>query len=246
MSDFKGAWYFLTIIRWGRTTASPSSWSVAWFAVIGTVIGWLMLAAHGLMWARVPLAVEAALLLVGLVVMSGALHLDGLADTCDALYAGDSKEEALRIMKDPHIGTMGVVGIGLVLLVKWASLWALAAHRDPMGLLLIPACGRAAMALTMASLPYVGSSSGVATPFLTGSLKTPAAVTIFWMVMLTVAILQWQAIWFLVAMGLILAGSFWMLRKRLGGFTGDAAGAVGEIIETASFAMVAAITCGRL
>ena len=57
-------------------------------------------------------------LVVLLIILTGGLHLDGFADVCDGFYAGQTKADALRIMKDPHLGTMAVVGIISVLMMK--------------------------------------------------------------------------------------------------------------------------------
>ena len=116
---------FLTVVR--VRVADPvteeDQRNAAWFfPVVGLVLGLALAVTGWLLRCLLPWPVVAALLVVELVVLTGALHLDGLADTCDGFYAGRERDDVLRIMKDPHIGTMGVVGLICVLGLKAVAL----------------------------------------------------------------------------------------------------------------------------
>lgn len=245
-SSFAGAWRFLTIVPLGRRREEISPWSPAWFAFVGTVLGWCLLLLHHFMRARVPLAVEAALLLVVLTALTGALHLDGLADASDGLYGSADRDERLRRMKDPYIGAMGMVVLTLTLLVKFTAFWSMAAHRDPLGFMVAPAWGRGMMALTMVMMPYLGTSTGTAIPFLGPTLKPAALAGAAWMVVVAFLILGKSAGWLVIVAGGAWWGAMWITRKRLGGITGDLIGAIGEVVETVSWVVIATLTCGRL
>ena len=181
-----------------------------------------------------PLPVGACLL-IAWVVLTGALHLDGLGDLCDALYAGTTPSDRLRIMKDPHIGAVGVVGIVTILLTKF-SLLAIAP--SPSALLLSPCVGRYVMVLLATTLPYARTGSGTAAAFVRSSrprdLIVASATTllaIIWMLGL-VGIGLLAAV---LAGGLVLRE---LSRRSLGGITGDALGASGELVETLALLML--------
>ena len=125
LSRFLAALQFLTIISipWRRDAQKAQlGHCVGYFPIIGLIIG-LILA--GLSWVLlfvIPSTIANALLLVVLVIITGALHLDGLADTCDGLAGHKSVEDRWQIMHDSRVGGFGVIGIVLVLLVKYVSL----------------------------------------------------------------------------------------------------------------------------
>ena len=124
MNSFFLALRFLTIIPLGRRgEVDPESVAAAgkYYPLVGLIIG-------GLSWSFYygahhffPLPVSVGLLLIFGVILTGALHLDGLADCLDGLYGGTNQEERLRIMKDVHLGTMGVVGLILILGIKYLA-----------------------------------------------------------------------------------------------------------------------------
>src|SRR6266498_1937436 len=110
----------------------PDNWSAGdsgrasvWYPFVGLVIGALTwLAWRGAMFAFPPL-VAGVITLVIWVALTGGLHLDGLADCCDGLFASASAERRLEIMKDPRVGAFGVIGLILVLFLKAAALASL-------------------------------------------------------------------------------------------------------------------------
>ena len=91
---------------------------------------------------------------MALVVATGGLHLDGLADTCDGLFGGSSPPERLAIMRDSRVGTFGVLGVVCILLLRWAAFLSLTSPIRRGALLLAPALGRWAMVGAVAALPY--------------------------------------------------------------------------------------------
>jgi adenosylcobinamide-GDP ribazoletransferase len=114
----------------------------------------LWLASHLLQGVAAPL--QAALLLALWVLLSGALHLDGLADSADAWLGGfGDRERTLQIMKDPRSGPIAVVTLVLVLLLKFCALWVLVEHGAGGLLVLAPVVGRAAMLGLFLTTPYV-------------------------------------------------------------------------------------------
>ncbi|WP_415842726.1 adenosylcobinamide-GDP ribazoletransferase, partial [Pseudomonas reidholzensis] len=119
--------------------------SLLFYPLVGLLFGGLLwLASYLLQGTAAPL--HAALLLTLWVVLSGALHLDGLADSADAWLGGfGDRERTLLIMKDPRSGPIAVVTLGLVLLLKFCALWVLVERGAGALLLLAPVIGRAAL-----------------------------------------------------------------------------------------------------
>lgn len=216
----------------GTLSAEEIGRSLAYYPLVGLVIGALLALGASLL-EGVPTLLAAALLLALWVAVTGALHLDGLADSVDAWIGGQGdRERTLAIMKDPNTGAMGVVALALILLLKLAALAALlAAGRAAVDLLLPPLLGRTALPLLFLTTPYV-RSSGLGTPLAAGhGRKAAAALTLIGYVVpvLMHAVAGLAAV--VVALGVFVLLRAAMLR-RLGGSTGDTAGTLVELTET--------------
>ena len=201
--------------------------SLLCYPLVGAVIGLILLLAGHLL-ASAPLALQAALLLTLWVGLSGALHLDGLADSADAWMGGfGDRERTLAIMKDPRSGPIAVVVLVLLLLLKFSAVLALLEHGALLALVVVPVLGRAAMLALFLLTPYV--RAGGLGEVLARHLPRQAA----WVVLgLTLVACLWLA-----GFGVVLAAgvAFVLLRRmmlqRLGGTTGDTAGALLEVLE---------------
>ncbi len=203
--------------------------SLLFYPLVGLIIGALLLAGAQLVTVVSPL-ITAALVMTLWLFLSGALHIDGLADMADAWVGGQGdRKRTLAIMKDPYCGPMGVTAVVAVLLLKFTALITLV-EDAPLLLLLAPTLGRSFAVLLMLTTPYcreVGLASDMVRHMprsaLWGLLGVVAVVALWW--------LQWTAAGLLGA-GVVL---FFIYRqallKRLQGFTGDAAGALIELTE---------------
>lgn len=225
--------------------------SVPWYPLIGLLLG-LLIAVAGIALARVDAGVAAVLVLILWVWSSGALHLDGLADSADAWVGGlASRERTLEIMKDPRSGPAAITAIVLVLLGKWAGLQALfttglengLASRMTSGLastfpggaiwllLVIPLLTRAQLPLLMLTTPYA-RAHGMASDQMAQLPRPSAWAAILATGVAAILLAGWIGILLCTTAGLI----FWLSRRamlrRLGGFSGDTAGALVEITET--------------
>lgn len=203
--------------------------SVLWYPAVGLVIGLLLLAV-GLLAPTVPPAVAAALLLAAWCLVTGGLHLDGLADTADGLVGGHGDPaRILAIMKDAAAGPMGVAAIAVVLIVKFAALAALLAGEDWMPVVLAPVLGRAAAVALILTTPYV-RSGGMGEALAAHLPHGPA------LLVLAATLAVAAAGDGIVAVAAALA-IFWLWRRTLlraiGGTTGDTAGALVEVTEAA-------------
>ncbi len=203
------------------------------YPLIGLLLGAVLAGVLALLGAiDAPAAASAALLLGLWVWATGALHLDGLADCADAWVGGlGSRERTFAILKDPHAGSMALVALLVVLLGKWAALASLPAGGDALLLLAcIPALARAqVLLLALTTPPARPSGLGAA---LSEQLPRRAAWLVLALTGLGALLLLGAA--GLVALALALA-LLWTWRRamlhRLGGFTGDTAGALVEFTE---------------
>lgn len=118
---FLAALRFLTIIPlpW-RREVSPEEMGRAttYFPVVGLIIGLILAGLNWLLGLLLPSSVVNALLIVSLVVLSGALHLDGFVDTCDGIAGHKTIEERWWVMHDSRAGAFGIVGVVLLLLTR--------------------------------------------------------------------------------------------------------------------------------
>ena len=215
----------------GMPTPRESGRSLLFYPLVGLLFGVLLMALNHLL-DGAPMLLHAALLLAAWVMLSGGLHLDGLADSADAWLGGfGDRERTLLIMKDPRSGPIAVVTLVVVLLLKFSALLALKEAHTGVGLLLAPVIGRAAMLALFLNTPYVragglGQALADHLPRKTG-VRVLAAVAV-----VCVLIGGGAAAWVLVVTA---CGFFWLRRvmmQRLGGTTGDTAGAMLELLET--------------
>ncbi|WP_455230991.1 adenosylcobinamide-GDP ribazoletransferase [Geopseudomonas aromaticivorans] len=213
--------------------------SLLWYPLVGLGLGGVLLAAAWLL-AGVFAPLAAALLLALWVLASGGLHLDGLADTADAWVGGfGDRERTLAIMKDPCCGPIAVVTLLLVLLLKFAALWALLASGQWLALLLAPLLGRSALLLLFLGTPYVrqgGLGSAMAE-----HLPAQAGWRVLLAVLLATLLCGWSGLLALLGAALLFALCRRALLQRLGGTTGDTAGAVLELLECTVLVVLALV-----
>ena len=233
MIRFLAAIRFLTILpvpgTWGRGEADLAG-CVPFFPLVGLLLGAIAAAlAWGLSHATTPW-LTSALLIVAMLGFSGGLHLDGLSDTADGFLSSRPRERILEIMKDSHIGAMGVMAVVCVLLVKFAALASLRPEILWPTALLMPLAGRCAMVLHMAILPYV-RENGLGTLFCKRRPHITAAWAAALLVLVGAAVLGLAG---LVATATSLLVTLLLAiynHRKIGGSTGDTFGAACELIE---------------
>ncbi|GAB6042354.1 adenosylcobinamide-GDP ribazoletransferase [Endothiovibrio diazotrophicus] len=214
--------------------------SVLCYPLVGAAIGALLGGAGWLLAGSDPL-LAAALLLTLWTGISGGIHLDGLADTVDARVGshGDGTR-ALEIMKDPRAGPMAVAALVVVLILKLAALAVLVRAQAWHALAAVPLAGRALPVALFLTTPYVrrdglGAAAAACLPRGAG-----------WLVLALVALLLIQ-LWgvpsfpLLIGLALLVALWRWWLIGWIGGTTGDTAGALLELAETALLVSLALV-----
>lgn len=203
--------------------------SILFYPAVGAVIG-------GLLWSVVSMlpdstpTLASVLVLTIWVLLTGGLHLDGLADCADAWIGGyGNRERSFEIMKDPASGPIAVVVLVLTLMLKATALSALMERPQGWPLLMTPILGRSAILALMLSMPYV-NPKGLAAGMM-AHLSRPTARS----VLIASVVL---GVFTLGVMPMVIAAVVLMLVRaaalqRLGGATGDVYGAAVELTETA-------------
>jgi adenosylcobinamide-GDP ribazoletransferase len=237
---------FLTIVPVpGREAEEAGALGRAawWFPVVGLGLGACLVAADRLLSFVFPSLLEAILIVAVWKILTGGLHLDGLADAIDGI-AGRDAERRIAIMKDPHLGVLGAVALGLCLLISVGALDAVPAPRRSAVLLLAPAIGRLAPVLIGPLFPAATPGQGLGADFLEGlsPWATPVQVGGLWILAATL-FGSWSGLLLSLALVPVLLWAVFMV-SRLGGLTGDALGASVEIGEMAT--LTAAVALMRL
>ena len=214
-------------------------------ALIGAVAGLILaaLAATGL-----PAFAAAGLTLAATALLTGALHEDGLADTADGFGGGADRQAKLAIMRDSHIGTYGVLALLLGVLIKAASLAALA-HGPWLHIVaLLAASGALSRALVvwlMATTPParsdgVAHSAGQPSDFTARSALLTGGIIALALIMVTGGLVPALVV---VGAGAAAAGALRFLAMRqIGGHSGDICGALQFVTETAMIAAAASFS----
>lgn len=204
--------------------------SVRYFPLVGAGVGALGAAVFALASLGLPLPVAAVLSAAATVWATGAFHEDGLADMCDGLFGGWTREDALRIMKDSRIGSFGAAGLGLVLGCKVLATAALPAA----AIIAAHACSRFMAVCVMAALPYQrDSEAGAKAKPVAGGVSLPSLAVAALFGLLPLVLLGWRAAAALLAAGMATVVLARWFRRRLGGYTGDCLGGTQQVAEVA-------------
>lgn len=228
IKDLLTAVSFLTIIPVHNSPNNQPGRAFAYFPLIGLLIG---ITLWGTSLIKAPATVQAFLVLLIWVVITGGLHLDGFADACDGLLATVPAEHRLAIMKDPQVGTWGAVGLIMLLLGKFTLL----TEAPALALLVVPTLGRMSMTLAAYSFPYA-RREGLGSYFRQGLGQNQLIVSIllFIAIVAGISIVANQLIWLFtltIPVLITLFGGRWAA-KRLGrGLTGDVYGGLCELTE---------------
>lgn len=238
---------FLTIFPVGKAKPSPREMGACQglFPLVGLLLG-LALAGLDAALIRIwPLELTSALVVAVLLIVTGAMHLEGFLDTFDGLFGGDTRERRLEIMRDRHVGAFAVAGGICLILLKWTALLSLPQPARFSILVLFPALSRWSMVLVLKTFPYA-RAEGLGAAFHQGS-SWPRVIVAATIALLGSVILAGTGGAVLFASVSLLAWLVGGLMTRLlGGLTGDTYGAVNEVSEVAVLMAATALASAGL
>ena len=240
MSLLAAIWFLTTIRLPWRRKASHDEFirSVGYYPVVGLLIGLILAGLWWILSLFLPAAIVNVLLIVALVVITGALHLDGFVDTCDGIGGHKTPEERWEVMHDSRVGGFGVIGVCCLLLVKYISLNSIPEPLLVMTLVIMPVLSRWAMVYAIYTYPSarpsgLGKERKQATDwprFIMATLITLAvAIGLAW----------WANITYFYLVGSVLIVGIWVVviamaayfKGKFSGLTGDTYGAINEVTE---------------
>ena len=240
LSDIASALTFLTRLPLKVETSCEGFACQSWaWPFVGALVGAV---AGGVAWLlafmSVPFGVAAFLALLLLVLLTGSLHEDGLADTADGLWGGSNAADRLAIMKDSRIGVFGAVALCMSLFGRWLGLEAIGPTDVLPALIAACAVSRTAMLVAMYMLPAAkkdGLGYAAGSPdFRVVAVGTGLATLI------AVSTVGWMAVPLLAISGLAAVPVCWLAHRKVGGHTGDILGATQQCSELAALMFLAA------
>lgn len=231
--------------------------STGWMPLVGLIVGGWSALVWLAAWAWLPAQPATAWICAGLAMaaslwMTGAFHEDGLADTADALGGHVSRQRALEIMKDSRIGSYGAVALVMALGLKGSLLALLAQQWGAQAAGVLAAAhvvSRCMPLITIRLLPHVGETDRSKSKPVSESINTPTLLTGFVLGTALLGLFWWglpALPWWAGLPGAACGWCWvwWLLRQRLGGFTGDGLGATQQLAEL-GFYLGMALAAGR-
>jgi adenosylcobinamide-GDP ribazoletransferase len=206
--------------------------ALMWFPAVGLGLGGILMGIDWLLNAAFSPLLTSTMVVVALALLTGGLHLDGLADTCDAIGGGHTPNQRLDIMKDTNLGTFGAIGLFSALALKVFALASLGNGERSIALLTFPALSRWGMVVAIKAFPYARhKGSGLA--FKQRATWPWLAVTTSLTGIIAVVLCGFAGLGLMAAAAalVLLVGGF--LNRRQGGLTGDSFGTINEMAEVA-------------
>lgn len=243
IEDLRAAFMLLTRIpvRWDKETPPDLNRCLWTYPIVGMVVALVGVCVYGGgIFIHLPNGVSVLLSIAVMIIVTGAFHEDGLADTLDGFGGGLTAEKKLEIMRDSRIGTYGGLGLIIVIGLKAAVLWSMAYYQFMAALLVGASLSRFMIILILRILPPAregGLSVNAGRPsnntILVG-LSTPLLISML--------LLDLRTSLIVVAVAVIITWLFSRFTfKQVGGFSGDILGATQQISEVAIFLTLASL-----
>jgi len=248
ITSFLSALQFLTIIpvKIKHVDEQKIAKAMVYFPLMGLLLGFALIGINNLfLYLNFPEFSINIILVISLIILTGGIHMDGLADTADAFLSRKNKEEMLAIMRDSHIGVMGVLSLISIILLKIAFLSSINTPLKITSLLLMCVPSRWSMVFVMFLFPYA-RREGKAKVFISGiNLKIFILSTI---ITLACVFAIWKIkgvlVFMVIAAVSYITGKF--INRKIGGITGDTLGAINELTEIIILLSVYALARGNL
>ncbi|MFH0769515.1 MAG: adenosylcobinamide-GDP ribazoletransferase [Chloroflexota bacterium] len=253
--SFLAALSFLTIIPLPRRLEIKTEAierSIVYFPLVGLIIGLMLVGLNWVLGLLLPTVLVNGLLIVALTVITGALHLDGFVDTCDGIGGIKTVEARWAAMRDSRTGAFGVIGVFLLLLIKYLSLSSVPQNLLMATLVLMPVIGRWAMVYAVFAHSYA-KTAGLGNLFKQGAnwQRFALATIIFLVIAIGLALLANVNYFYLASLAIIVG--VWVIviimstyfKRKFSGLTGDTYGAINEVAEVCVLIFISLLAHNR-
>ena len=243
MKDFLRALSFLTILPAGKILPlsleeKELARSMAFFPLVGFIIGLLLASGYYLFSLVFPKSVVLWLIIGLLAFLTRGLHLDGFADTMDGLSSGGTREKILEVMRDSRIGAFGVIGLIFLIEAKYLVLDRISNSSLYCSLILMTVMGRNSMVLVCYRSTYARSNGGLGKPFAENLGAREMVLSLLSAFGLALLLRGFKGILVFLGTSLFSLGYRFFFKKKLGGVTGDILGAANELSELLSIILL--------
>lgn len=232
---------FLTRVPLPQTAPPPDddlARAARYFPLAGAIVGLVT----GIVWviasSWVPPMVAAGIAVAAGVLLTGALHEDGLSDCCDGFGGGANREKALDIMRDSRIGAYGAIGLVLSIGLRWAALASLAPWAGFAALVVAHAAGRGMIVITLGYTGYV-RTQGAGLLVADGVRPWEGWASVALVFAISIVFCNWSGVSAVIIAGIAGGVMLAFMVRRLGGYTGDGLGAVEQVSEIAAMVALA-------
>lgn len=242
--DFRTAFSFLTIFPVAdELPREPErlARSMAFFPAAGLVIGLGLVVLNWLLDSLIPRPVLDCLLILFMILATGALHLDGIADLIDGLAGGKDRESVLHIMKDSRIGAIGVVGLVMVLLLKYLSLYKVDPAMKSAALIITPAAGRWIQVVLASYCRYLRPDDSPGIDFVEQVGEREMMIATGTLIASALVLFGFEGVFLVFLFGIVAMLLLRFFQRRLGGVNSDVLGAATEIVEVLSLIFILAL-----
>ncbi|MEM9563224.1 MAG: adenosylcobinamide-GDP ribazoletransferase [Actinomycetota bacterium] len=236
-----GALQFLTRLPIHVTTPVPHQHVLPWFPIAGAFIGLIVGGVAAVTVDALGSTLAASLAVVTGLLVTGAFHEDGLADTADAFGGGWTREQRLEILKDSRHGTYGVAALASSIVVRVAALAALAGPTVMVAAAVAAhVLGRVAAVGALLVLP-TAVDSGLGAGSAGAARRVPVAIGMVGGVAISVGVIGWWALPAATGAALAIGAVGTLAVRKIGGTVGDVLGAIEQVAEAAVLIVIAAL-----
>ncbi|NQT48446.1 MAG: adenosylcobinamide-GDP ribazoletransferase [Chloroflexi bacterium] len=211
--------------------------SVVYFPLVGVLLGFLLAGFDRLFGLFLPESLVNIFLIVTMVILTGALHLDGFIDTCDGALIRSKPEHRLGIMADSRVGSFGVIGACCLILAKYLALAAVPDDLRMPALVVMPMLSRWAMVFAIGLFPYA-RKEGIGVAFKEQASRSRVVVATCVALVLSSMLAGVSGLALAGSISLIVLGVGSFLRSRLNGLSGDTYGAINELSEVLALVLL--------
>ena len=205
--------------------------------MVGVIIGLILVGLNWVLGLLLPSSLVNALLIVCLVVISGALHVDGFVDTCDGIAGHKRVEDRWQVMHDSRAGGFGIVGVCCLLLVKYISLNSVPEPLLMATLVLMPVVSRWAMVYAVFAYPYA-KPSGLGKVFKQGASWHRFIMATLIALVVAVVLARLAGLAIMLGIWIIVIAMAAYLKGKFAGLTGDNYGAINEVAEVSVLILI--------